>query len=490
MRALFVWGVRGGVLVGGPAARVAVPLRFGDHSGSHSEKYRLTVVPVRGAGARPSSFAWLNQRYGECETRTAFLKPGWRYEVRLAHAGTRPGEAADYDYTLEPAGSLPPRVLVEDVDALFGVDETGTSFAGAGKAAYVTVYAVTDVAVCSPDDPSWAELAESRVVLDDEELRIKVGVAPQVGSLAQFRRLFGDALAVRTSGTCPEGVSVPIGDDVALVGSSGGSEMRMSLSRRQLVSRGLLPSKDDDGVDEMAWYDIGEGNLSAESNLSDSRAFAGLGYQFRGQILEPVMGNLDSDLPVSANSESFYKSAGCEIITIHVGGAESKRRQIMNQADYFYYSGHGRHSDGSLMGLTSGGPRLTPSLVASFWNRDLNCVVFAGCSVLDINDYNGNYDGTAEHTSSPGRLWANIEGPASFLGYAYKAPRDTQGADRIARAWVANRGSLDDVDAWMRANDNRNGRNACAIDSSRNFHYFKKSFWKAYSRKIVPKGDL
>ena len=46
------------------------------------------------------------------------------------------------------------------------------------------------------------------------------------------------------------------------------------------------------------------------------------------------------------------------------------------------------------------------------------------------------------------------------------------------------------VDAWMNANDNRNGRNACVIDSSRNFHYFKKSFWKIYSRKIIPKGDL
>jgi len=149
----------------------------------------------------------------------------------------------------------------------------------------------------------------------------------------------------------------------------------------------------------------------------------------------------------------------------------------MNQADFFYYSGHGRHSDGSLMGLTNG-PRLTPSLVSSFWNRDLKCVVFAGCSVLDINDYNGNYDGTAEHTSSPGKLWANVEGPTSFLGYAYKAPRDTQGADRIVSAWVANRGSMSDVDAWMHANDNRNGRNACTVqridDSHVRYSYFKR----------------
>jgi hypothetical protein len=189
------------------------------------------------------------------------------------------------------------------------------------------------------------------------------------------------------------------------------------------------------------------------------------------------MGNLDSNPPVSINSESFYKSAGCEIITVHLEGVDSKRRQIMNQADYFYYSGHGRHFDGSLMGLKNG-PRLTPSLVSSFWNRDLKCVVFAGCSVLDINDYNGNYDGTAEHTSSPGKLWANIEGPTSFLGYAYKAPRDTQGADRITSSWVANRGSMGDAAAWMKANDNRNGRNACTIQridaSNILYGYFKR----------------
>jgi len=308
-------------------------------------------------------------------------------------------------------------------------------------------------------------------------LRIKIDIVPQIASLAQCRQAFGYFVTVKTAGTCPSGSSVLIGDDTAFVNSSGKSEIRISKTRQQLISLGLLPSDNDDGVNEMTWYDVGDDNLSSESNLSDSRAFAGLGYQLRGQILKPIMGNLNSDPPISINSGSFYKSAGCEIITAHFGEVDSKRRQIMNQADFFYYSGHGRHSDGSLMGLTNG-PRLTPSLVSSFWNRDLKCVVFAGCSVLDINDYNGNYDGTAEHTSSPGKLWANVEGPTSFLGYAYKAPRDTQGADRIVSAWVANRGSMSDVDAWMHANDNRNGRNACTVqridDSHVRYSYFKR----------------
>ena len=484
---------------GRPNTRIPVPFYFGDPSGSQSEKYRLEITPISGIGETPTSFSWLNENYGECETKKAMLKAGWKYEVRLTWAScNHPHDGSyypNYDYTLSLGQNVPAYVVLDDPDSLFRSNYYGGDYYGASHfpildaVATINVYAITNVTICKPDDSSWAELEEGRVVLDDEELRIKIEIAPQVKSLAQCRQVFGDSLTVKTAGTCPTGASVPIGDDASLVNSSGKSEIRISKTRQQLISLGLLPSKNDDGVNEMAWYDIGDDNLSSASNLSDSRAFAGLGYQFRGQILKPIMGNLDSNPPVSINSESFYKSAGCEIITAQIGGVDSKRRQIMNQADYFYYSGHGRHSDGSLMGLTNG-PRLTPSLVSSYWNRDLKCVVFAGCSVLDINDYNGKYAGTAEHTSSLGKLWSNIEGPTSFLGYAYKAPRDTQGADRIATTWVANRGSMGDVDAWMNANDNRNGRNACAIDSSRNFHYFKKSFWKTYSRKIVPKGDL
>ncbi len=124
---------------GRPNSRVRVSLCFGDHSGSHSEKYRLTVTPAEGRGERPSPFAWVNADYGACETRTAFLKPGWRYEVRLAHAGTKPGVETDYDYTLAQSGELPPNVVLVDDDSLFGVDDTSTAFSGEGKVASVYV---------------------------------------------------------------------------------------------------------------------------------------------------------------------------------------------------------------------------------------------------------------------------------------------------------------------------------------------------------------
>ena len=123
-------------------SRIPLPFTFGDHSGSHSEKYRLEVVPVSGAGDTPSSFSRLNEHYGRCETRKAMLKPGWRYAVRLFHAGTnRSGNLPDYDYTLQPVtNDLPPHVVFDDPNGLFGVDDTSTRFAGEGKVAHVSVY--------------------------------------------------------------------------------------------------------------------------------------------------------------------------------------------------------------------------------------------------------------------------------------------------------------------------------------------------------------
>lgn len=149
---------------GRPNSRVRVSLCFGDHSGSHSEKYRLTVTPVEGRGERPSSSAWINANYGVCETRTAFLKPGWRYEVRLAHAGTKPGVETDYDYTLVQSGDLPPNVVLMDTDSLFGEDDTSTAFAGEGKAAnlYVLDFTIVSDKLRSYDNCEEGWLIDSR----------------------------------------------------------------------------------------------------------------------------------------------------------------------------------------------------------------------------------------------------------------------------------------------------------------------------------------
>lgn len=129
---------------GQPNSRVPAPFTFGDPSYSHSEKYTLEVTPVSGDGETPSSFLWLNENYGQCETKIAMLKPGWKYEVRLFHSGTNGSGNGypDYDYELDFNGNdTTDGVIKNDPDGLFGIDNTSDYFAGEGKVAYVYVLA-------------------------------------------------------------------------------------------------------------------------------------------------------------------------------------------------------------------------------------------------------------------------------------------------------------------------------------------------------------
>jgi hypothetical protein len=203
----------------------------------------------------------------------------------------------------------------------------------------------------------------------------------------------------------------------------------------------------------------------------DSEAFAGISYEDRGRASRDSSLTLASTPPHSAPSESYFKAAGREIITVSYDGVGSAKRQIMNQADYFYYSGHGYHSITNLQG------NFTPAMARAYWNRDLDVAVIAACSILDINDYNGNYSGTA-HTVSPGKAWEQT-GPAILLGYNHVAPGDAGGApERIMQFWVANRSSLGDVDAWMAANASNNAWNACAIVKDQKYFYFTRKWFR------------
>ena len=293
--------------------------------------------------------------------------------------------------------------------------------------------------------------------------------------------MFGSTLTIKTSGTRPAGVSVPIGNGV-IVNSSGKSEIRIAKTRKQLKSLGLLPLADSDGVNEMTVYDVGTFVGNEGSNLSDSDVFATLAYQWRGKATNERSLNLNSTPPNAMLSKTFFQAAGSEIVEVAYGEKTSARRQIMNQADYFYYSGHGLHKFATI-------DDFEPSDVATFWKKDLDCVVISGCSVLDINDYNDNFIlDPQDHVASPGKAWAAVC-HATMLGYNFTAPLDETGAPaRIIADWALLRLSHGDVDAWMQANDNRNGRNACAIDKARDYHYFKKVFWKTYMKTVVPKA--
>ena len=106
-------------------------------SDSHSEKYRLLVVPVSGTGETPRSFAFVNAEYGECETVSAPLMPGWEYAVRLEHDASNLS-VPDYDYLISCAA--PSRVVVSDASGIFGENSNdGETFEASGKVARLYV---------------------------------------------------------------------------------------------------------------------------------------------------------------------------------------------------------------------------------------------------------------------------------------------------------------------------------------------------------------
>lgn len=336
--------------------------------------------------------------------------------------------------------------------------------------------------ICEPGDPNWEELNDSHVVLDNEMLCVRIQIYPAIDSFESFKRLLGDKFVISTSGSCPDGVSIPILEQDFMT-TADSCEIRKTFNWNQLVRLGLLPRHSQDGVGEMSAYDVGTIEGVNGSDLTDSMEFINIGLASRGWATAELSRDLESDPPNSIPSESFFKSAGVEIVMISFMGVTSSKKQIMNQADYFYYSGHGLHKFAMV-------DEYEPSVVEGWWNRDLNCVVFNGCSVLDINDYNDRFSlDPDDHIASPGKLWNNV-GPSIMLGYNAAAPSDESGYPaRIISSWTSGRQSLGDVEAWMRANDSMYGRNACAIIKNQRYCYFKKIVSGIYLRKEVQYKD-
>ena len=158
----------------------------------------------------------------------------------------------------------------------------------------------------------------------------------------------------------------------------------------------------------------------------------------------------------------------------------------MNQADIFYYSGHGLFIDGSLQ--NSSNPTtygFLPSMAIGKWSHGLKCAVFAGCSILNIGDFRSHSflrwktktrywfrKKQSYNDGSPGISWENV-GPQYLLGYCWTAPLDSQGAPGIVTSFINNlKNGMSKIDAWRDANNNSFSFNACAIDVSSIPHKF------------------
>ncbi|MFA5203680.1 MAG: hypothetical protein WC708_04665 [Lentisphaeria bacterium] len=390
--------------------------------------------------------------------------------------------------TFASASSIPPTVYLKGITASTSTASSDTltlSFTPSAQTGgntppefkdkvKVSVISV-NVAFSDPDASDWVELEEKKVILSDKDTRIKVVITPSISDLQTILNLLGTSLKIVTSETATNGqIYTLTTQNTTLIQGSGYSEMRISLTRNQLKTLGVLPSQEADSVSEKAWLDHGSNNSSDASNLTDGEAFdSGLTAATRGQSTN--YGTLSSTPTNSPVDKTFFVAAGREIITAEYGNTTSQKRQIMNQADYFYYSGHGFHSNATLQG------GFGPSDVANYWNKDLDCVILAGCSVLDIKDYRAPYLSQYQWTRwylkgggawSPGAQWEST-GPKYLLGYNWKAPLDNQGSAGIISTFsAAVNGGASVIDAWRQANDLGIGRNACAIDINSNPHVY------------------
>jgi hypothetical protein len=171
---------------GGPATPpppiVPVKVKFGDHSGSHSEKYKVLLEPLEGDANTQKRYR-TNHKYGDTQTDTFKLPAGAKYKVTLIHVGTDPKyrdePKPDYDYTLEfpsvATGSKAIAVIPQDPDGILGVhDESETYFANGKDATLNIAWLTSETVAQTPTNRARLRLGVG------EELYLKV--SPQLPS--------------------------------------------------------------------------------------------------------------------------------------------------------------------------------------------------------------------------------------------------------------------------------------------------------------------
>jgi hypothetical protein len=196
--------------------------------------------------------------------------------------------------------------------------------------------------------------------------------------------------------------------------------------------------------------------------------------RYDNTVKPPMDGN--EKYKQSVNIKEFVQAGGVDLMRVNYQGAESPSRQVAHQADVIYISGHGSHSQGTLTYRPDESAKASD--VKDTWTK-VSTVIISGCSVLDINDYRGNFQGD-EHGASPGKQWAQM-GDKLFLGYNGSAPSDSGGASRLIvddYFTNVNNGS-DPVSAWKDANAKNHAWNACVIDTrnqAKTYYYFEGKY--------------
>jgi hypothetical protein len=348
-----------------------------------------------------------------------------------------------------------------------------------------------------PDDDTWLqEMPEREVILDTKYLRFKVVINNlQESSQSKLVEMGLHHLHFTTTATRPLLYTRMnlFGPSTEIHAEENLTEIRIKLSREALKQMDLVPQSDNDDVaDERSALDNVE---DRRSNFSDSEAFIYAGSSWQ----EKYRGYSRNEDNASLNNNPFkskldIQSAGAEMLDVKIEGLSVEgKAMLMNQADVFYYSGHGYSQQGNYVtnefypGLGAleaddqNGGIVIPSDLTPYWSKDLDCAVFAGCAVLNINnwvpfpEYFPPLSGPAAGYW-PGKVMENV-GPPFLVGYSSKAPRDdTQGSAAIAASFISEYEAHGDAFAsWRDANNNSHGRNASAIQKGVKYGYFVRT---------------
>ncbi|MFC1854189.1 hypothetical protein ACFL27_28735 [candidate division CSSED10-310 bacterium] len=254
----------------------------------------------------------------------------------------------------------------------------------------------------------------------------------------------------------------------------------------------VIPYTETDSTNEFTSSDYasGAGSNHDDSNNFDSQMLQ-KGYEQRGKARDN--GNYDN--LVSKANFDYMVHGGVQNIWFSLCGFSSEKRQIREQADWLYWSGHGHHSNAKISTLEQ---EFAPS--DAKWDKDINAVIIAGCSVLDIKDYRAQSFGAGMYAEwilaggawSPGAQWEPIV-PEYLVGYNWYAPLDTQGSPTVINNFFIAWNSGNSVpEAWKIANDFAEGRNACVIDNTKNPHeywYWDETSGSPVWTKVIKGGS-
>ncbi|MGA7499460.1 MAG: OmpA family protein [Isosphaeraceae bacterium] len=267
--------------------------------------------------------------------------------------------------------------------------------------------------------------------------------------------------------------------ETAQPGDSSRTWYRLS---KPIATAGRFDAVDGAKVLEVAY-------VVRSGGTSDVRFREAVGAAFRGRAVQSDTG---SEFDESPNPLRLMQAAGVEVLSVTVRAQylwQMKRpsvaRLIRNPADIFYYTGHGLHKYGCLAeSCDCGGSGddircwATPKDFLNYWKNplDLDVLIIAGCSVLDIPylpDPRGPKGWVPVPGGGPGREWSKLlvgRGGSlrGLLGYKGSAPLDDPVGNTIAtemgQKFASGLGPDQYVRSWLDVNAAHRAWNAIGMD--------------------------